>query len=57
MHKVVIVYYIHKNGKVLLVTLFPVYIVGLHGDIDGVLSGFHSWDGSSVNSAAAVVLS
>jgi len=32
-HKVVIVYYIHKNGKFLLVKLFLVYIVGLHNNI------------------------
>lgn len=33
LHKVVIVYYIHKNGKFLLVKLFLVYIVGLHNNI------------------------
>lgn len=32
-HKVVIVYYIHKNGKFLLVKLFLVYIVGLYENI------------------------
>lgn len=32
-HKVVIVYYIHKNGKFLLVKLFLVYIVGLYKNI------------------------